>query len=120
MHFRYMMKQLCRITKRFVAPFAGVNGISGVEEHVLIEIRLLAVRLVTIGASKLLLTCVHLQMHGQTGCLCKCFIAIFTFKWFFTRVNSHVSVKTPRLSERFLANATLKRFIARVMFHVLH
>lgn len=95
---RHMMNELCWICEWLIAPFARVR-FSRVEEHVLVEIRLLTVGLLAIWASKLLLTLVHLHMHRQTGCLCECFVTLFARKWFFARVNPHMRGQRTWLSK---------------------
>lgn len=92
MLLRHMMNELRRIGEWFVTPFAGVS-FSGVEEHVLVEIRLLAVRFLAICASELLFTrAMDLHVHRQTGCLRKCFVTLFARKWLFTGVYSHMCI----------------------------
>lgn len=94
----HVVNQLHRIAERLVAPFALVRlyWFAGVEEHVLVQIRLLAVRFIADGASVLFvagLIQMDFHVHGQAGRLRERFIALFARKRTFARVYSHVRVQ---------------------------
>lgn len=96
----HVIDQLHWIIEWFIAPFAlmlRLNWFAGMEEHVFVQIRLLAVRFIANGASILFLradlTRMDFHVHGQTGGLRKRFITLLACKWTFARMYSHVGVQ---------------------------
>lgn len=102
----HVINQLHRITERLVAPFALMLRLrlcsSGVEEHVFVQIRLLAVRFLADGASILLLAgFVRMDFHvnRQTGGLRERFRTILAVKRPLTCVDAHMRIEAVKMFE---------------------
>lgn len=91
-----------------------------VAQHVLVEVRLLAIRSLADVAPKRFLGTMYLHVHGQAGGLREGLVTFGALVGLLSCMDARVRAQAAWLGKGLAANGTLKRFIARVLLQVLH